>query len=170
MPRRVQCNPAKVLGNFFVLFVIMVIWSLYFPTMNTLLPLWQTSNYWWMYTGVFNFFLWMLIWSFIQAMTTDPGEVPPYWGFYMGDPEYKRRRYCLMCHVFKPERCHHCSACNRCVLNMDHHCPWINNCVGFYNRKYFFLLLIYVIIVCCFVAWGLHSRAIDTAFAIYETQ
>lgn len=51
-----------------------------------------------------------------------------------------------MCNVFKPERCHHCSACNRCVLNMDHHCPWINNCVGFWNRKYFLLLLIYVMI------------------------
>jgi hypothetical protein len=51
-----------------------------------------------------------------------------------------------MCNVFKPERCHHCSACNRCVLNMDHHCPWINNCVGFWNRKYFMLLLIYVLL------------------------
>lgn len=56
-----------------------------------------------------------------------------------------------MCNVFKPERCHHCSACNRCVLNMDHHCPWINNCVGFWNRKYFLLLLIYVFIVTYYV-------------------
>lgn len=51
-----------------------------------------------------------------------------------------------MCNVFKPERCHHCSACNRCVLNMDHHCPWINNCVGFWNRKHFLLLLTYVLL------------------------
>ena len=49
----------------------------------------------------------------------------------------------MLCHVFKPERCHHCSVCNRCVLNMDHHCPWINNCVGFHNRKIFILLLLY---------------------------
>ena len=47
-------------------------------------------------------------------------------GYFLDDPECKKRRYCLICHIFKPERCHHCSACNRCVLNMDHHCPWIN--------------------------------------------
>jgi len=60
-----------------------------------------------------------------------------------------------MCNVFKPERCHHCSACNRCVLNMDHHCPWINNCVGFWNRKYFMLLLIYVALTTYYVAVGM---------------
>jgi hypothetical protein len=85
-------------------------------------------------------------------MTTDPGQVPVFWGFHLGDPENKRRRYCLMCNIFKPERCHHCSSCNRCVLNMDHHCPWINNCIGFWNRKFFILLLIYVLIVTYFVA------------------
>lgn len=80
-------------------------------------------------------------------MTTDPGQVPVFWGFHLGDNENKRRRYCLTCNVFKPERCHHCSACNRCVLNMDHHCPWINNCIGFWNRKYFILLLCYVLLI-----------------------
>jgi len=81
--------------------------------------------------------------AFYQCIMTDPGLVPPNWGFYMGD-ETKRRRYCKMCNVWKPDRTHHCSICNRCILNMDHHCPWINNCVGFYNRKFFIQLLLYV--------------------------
>jgi palmitoyltransferase len=84
-----------------------------------------------------------LIAAFYQCIMTDPGVVPPNWGFYMGD-ETKRRRYCKMCNVWKPDRTHHCSICNRCILNMDHHCPWINNCVGFYNRKFFIQLLLYV--------------------------
>ena len=64
----------------------------------------------------------------------------------MDDQEHKKRRYCLICHTFKPDRTHHCSVCNRCVLNMDHHCPWVNNCVGFRNRKYFLLLIFYATI------------------------
>jgi len=41
------------------------------------------------------------------------------------------KRWCRKCFAPKPERAHHCSECNRCVLKMDHHCPWLaNNCVG----------------------------------------
>ena len=77
----------------------------------------------------------MFLWSFFTCVLSDPGKVPLYWviifkdkiyfeslflkGFFLDDPEHKKRRYCLICHIFKPERCHHCSACNRCVLNMD---------------------------------------------------
>ncbi|XP_064131421.1 palmitoyltransferase ZDHHC20 isoform X4 [Loxodonta africana] len=34
-------------------------------------------------------------------------------------------RYCERCQLIKPDRAHHCSACDICVLKMDHHCPWL---------------------------------------------
>ena len=91
---------------------------------------------------IFHLLFLLLLMAFISTMTTNPGEIPLYWGFYIGDDDYKRKRYCLICNAFKPERSHHCSVCNICVLNMDHHCPWVDNCIGFYNRKYFIQLLI----------------------------
>ena len=88
----------------------------------------------------------LILWTIYATAKSDPGQVPLYWGFYIGDSEVKRTRYCLMCNVFKPLRCHHCSMCNRCILNMDHHCPWINSCIGFYNRKFFIQMVFYLII------------------------
>jgi len=118
-------------------FVFLVCW----PQLVSSEAAWRFSVT--MFLLFYHVFFGNLIAAFYQCVATDPGLVPPNWGFYMGD-ETKRRRYCKMCNVWKPDRTHHCSICNRCILNMDHHCPWINNCVGFYNRKFFMQLLLYV--------------------------
>lgn len=31
------------------------------------------------------------------------------------------QRICIRCLKSKPDRCHHCSICNTCILMMDHH-------------------------------------------------
>jgi len=59
-------------------------------------------------------------------------------------------RYCEKCNLIKPDRCHHCSICGKCILRMDHHCPWINNCVSFTNYKFFVLFLGYTFALCLF--------------------
>ncbi|XP_060147383.1 palmitoyltransferase ZDHHC2 isoform X3 [Globicephala melas] len=72
---------------------------------------------------------------------------------YITNESFKRTiRYCDRCQLIKPDRCHHCSVCDKCILKMDHHCPWVNNCVGFSNYKFFLLFLAYSLLYCLFIA------------------
>ncbi|UMM24432.1 hypothetical protein L5515_004672 [Caenorhabditis briggsae] len=61
-------------------------------------------------------------------------------------------RFCDKCCCIKPDRSHHCSMCEQCVLKFDHHCPWVNNCVNFGNYKFFLLFLAYGFIFCIWIA------------------
>ncbi|KAG0250404.1 palmitoyltransferase for Vac8p [Mortierella polycephala] len=60
-------------------------------------------------------------------------------------------RWCDICKIVKPDRCHHCSECDTCVLRMDHHCPWVNGCIGYDNHKFFYLFILYASILAVWV-------------------
>lgn len=120
---------------------------------------------------LFHILLVMLLWSYFSAVLTDPGSAPLNWrpdvDEESGDPfvfsslelnkpmlnfqqtaspvgsGIQKIRYCRKCNLLKPPRCHHCSACGRCILKMDHHCVWVVNCVGALNYKFFLLFLFY---------------------------
>lgn len=56
--------------------------------------------------------------------------------------------FCEKCHIVRPPRCHHCSVCNRCVLQFDHHCVWVNQCIGYNNYRHFILMLAFFMLGC----------------------
>ena len=144
----------KYYGKFLILFIFIIISIEYYSyVFKVMIAYMNQKNFYLIVTllTIFHILLLLVLIAFIATMNTNPGEIPLYWGFYIVDDDYKRKRYCLICNAFKPERSHHCSVCNKCVLNMDHHCPWVDNCIGFYNRKYFMLLLIYVVILTIYI-------------------
>lgn len=68
------------------------------------------------------------------------------------EPNRNYIRSCYKCGAIKYPRTHHCSICNKCILNMDHHCPWIGQCVGLYNRRYFILFLVWSFLSCLLIS------------------
>lgn len=96
-------------------------------------------------TASFGFFFFvhvdfvMILWTYSKSIFTDPGYV-------LSDFSGETKRdgmYCMKCRMHRPERTHHCSICDKCVVRMDHHCPWIANCVGIGNTRYFIQFLVY---------------------------
>jgi len=64
-------------------------------------------------------------------------------------------KWCRKCWAPKPDRTHHCSICERCVLKMDHHCPWIGaKCIG--HRTY----PAFVHFLCCITLLATYFAAV----------
>lgn len=62
-----------------------------------------------------------------------------------------RPAYCSSCKNFKPDRAHHCSELNRCVLKMDHFCPWVGGIVSETSFKFFIQFTFYAALLCTHV-------------------
>ena len=80
-------RPGKILGYVFVLLVAGVMSFVYYTYVSVWGPRASESIWVMLMLVVFNLIVVMLVWSFIQTMTTDPGQVPVFWGFHLGDPE-----------------------------------------------------------------------------------
>jgi hypothetical protein len=65
---------------------------------------------------------------------------------------------CEKCGLPKPERCHHCSICNKCHCKMDHHCPAVGNCVALRNFRSFLAMLL----------WGVIGSGLQGFFCLAE--
>lgn len=164
---------ANILPPFFICSVVGTIWAIYLCL--HLAPMLQLSSATVFDVALYRRGVWQTLLSqaltamfaicFAQSVMAQPGTVPnePEWmpgpkGSLASEVSTRElkgstgdRRFCKWCQKYKPDRCHHCRICKRCVLRMDHHCPWIMNCVGFRNHKYFFLLVVYAVLNCIFI-------------------
>jgi len=129
-----------------------------------ILPATGRANYAPFFLVLFNVVWFLAFWSFLRCTFSDPGLVPQEWlainaergqnsqSGRFGEWEPGISTLCRKCHAQRPERAHHCSICDRCVMRMDHHCPWVGNCVGLKNHKYFLLFGGYGSLACIIFA------------------
>ena len=76
----------------------------------------------------------------------------PFWqrDIFVCNPD-GRPTFCSSCFTHKPDRTHHCSEVDRCVLKMDHFCPWVGGIVSETSFKYFIQFLVYAACFCIMV-------------------
>ena len=130
-----------------VLFIALIVWFI------SLLPLQQKHP---IYTTIIFVIslvpLVMYLYCVLFTLLVDPGETTR----AINNPKYKRfltqeflesLPKCKKCGLPKPERCHHCSLCNKCHLRMDHHCPAVGVCIALNNTQSFIIMLRWALVL-----------------------
>jgi len=150
-----------------VLFVLGLFgWAEYVFVLYVSIPIWEPRP---LICSIFllgwHVALCLTLAPYFRCMFTDPGGLPINMR-NIQKSDCNDSKWCKKCDLIKPDRSHHCSVCQTCVLKMDHHCPWVNNCVGFRNYKFFILFLMYVPVLCLvFIACAI-PRIIASHFRI----
>ena len=57
-----------------------------------------------------------------EGVSPDVKKLLKYRSKTVTELEMSWSKKCNSCNYIKPNRTHHCSICNRCVILMDHHC------------------------------------------------
>lgn len=103
---------------------------------------------------IFNVVFFLAVWSFMRTHCSDPGGITEEWRCFVRENHLKiheprfawqpaQATWCSKCEDIRPERAHHCSSTNKCVLRFDHYCPWTANSIGALNHKFFVLVAFY---------------------------
>lgn len=92
----------RLLNPHFVGVICFIVFN-YFVFVYEYMVVLRPSAFIWLLV-VFHVLFGLLGWSMGKAIGGDPGRVPIYWGFFAEESENRKRRYCLLCHSFKPER------------------------------------------------------------------
>jgi hypothetical protein len=160
------------LGVFTIIAACMLIGDVVFTIPAVVIPaVFGRSTFWyWFHLAGFSAVSFGVFFNYYLAAGVDPGSVPPDFVRFAQESG-ERVSFCNRCDLPRPERCHHCIMCGRCVLKMDHHCPWINACVGYHNQRYFAAFLLYLLMGTAYsglllthVFW-LHSTASSAGYA-----
>ncbi|XP_056313624.1 palmitoyltransferase ZDHHC15A [Danio aesculapii] len=163
-----------------LIIIVVVMWSYYAYVVHFCWILLTSATQRVVFLCLFHLCFGMFSWSFWKAVSTPPSSPSVEFQFSTSDsllyelerdgvekspilleisqklPVHTRTatgaiRFCHRCQLIKPDRCHHCSVCQTCVLKMDHHCLWLNNCMGFSNYKFFMLFLLYSLLYCLLI-------------------